>query len=134
MQGGDLDNTVVPRYYVVFEGTIAQPKDNLKQGILRRVLGPGLKDWEIDFEVMKFLWDRWQRVGVRFDAVTFAFDADDVQRLIDDTNLPINTTWNFRSRALFLSQLPYMPWVAGVVDHAAPMAYGSRGVSLTAVQ
>lgn len=134
MERGDLSNEVVPRYYIVFEGTLAQPKEGLKKGILRRVLGDGLKDWDFDDEVTRLVWDRWQRYGVRFDAVTFAFDADDLQARIDRTNLPIHTTWNFRSREVLVRQLPVMPWVAAVIDHAAPMAYGGRGLSLPAVR
>jgi hypothetical protein len=134
MQGGDIDNTTPPRFYIVFEGTLAQPRESLKKGILRRVLGDSLKDWDFDHEVTQLVWDRWQRLGVRFDCITFSFDADDLQAKIDNTNLPIHTTWNFRSRDAFIKQLPYMPWVAAVIDHAAPMAYGGRGISLTAVR
>lgn len=132
MQGGDLDNGIVPRVYVVFEGTIAQPRP--KKGLSRKLFGLTLNDYDIDPEITKHLWDIWQRMGVRFDAITFDFDHDDVQRVIDMTNLPIHTTYSFLSREAFIQQLPYMPWVTSVVDHAAPMAYGTRGISLTAVR
>lgn len=132
MKGGDLDNSIVPRVYVVFEGTLATPRP--KKGLSKKLFGLTLNDYDIDPEVTKYLWDIWQRMGVRFDAVTFDFDSDDVQRVIDKTNLPIHTTYEFMSRESFIKQLPFMPWVTSVVDHAAPMAYGGRGISLTAVR
>lgn len=132
MIGGDLSNEIVPRVYVVFEGTIAQARE--KKG-LGKVFGLGLRDYDIDPEVTKHLWDIWQHMGVRFDAVTFSFDADDVQKVIDKTNLPIHSTYGFRGgRSAFIQQLPFMPWVTTVVDHASPMAYGSRGTSLMGVR
>lgn len=132
MKNGDLDNSIVPRVYVVFEGTIAQARP--KKGLSRRLFGLMLNDYDIDPEITKHLWDMWQRLGVRFDAVTFDFDADDVQRVIDKTNLPIHTTWAFLNRESFIRSLPHMPWVTHVVDHAAPMAYGGRGGSLSTVR
>lgn len=133
MQRGDIDNTTPPRVYVVFEGTIAHPPEKMK-GLSRKLFGPRLGDMQIDPEVVKLLWDRWQRLGVRFDAVTFAFPDDAVQELIDGTNLPIHTTWGFPDRETFVRLLPSMPWVLYVVDHAAPLAYGGRGVSITGVR
>lgn len=130
MKNGDIDNTPVPRVYVVFEGTIVQPKKELKQGVLRRLRGERLNDYELDTEVSRSMWDIWQRLNVRFDAMTFAFDADDVYHWCDDHHVPISSAWRFDSREDFVQQMPFMPWVAQVVDHAAPMAYGVRGTSL----
>lgn len=133
MERGDLDNSLVPRVYVVFEGTLAtlRPK---KRSLSRKLWGPTLNDYDIDPEVTKHLWDMWQRLNVRFDAVTFTFDSDDVQRVIDQTNLPIHTTWEFLNREYFIKMLPSMPWVSHVVDHDRPMAYGARGSSLMGVR
>lgn len=134
MQGGDLSNELSQRVYVVFEGTIAVPRPGLKSGVLKKVLGPALRDMDVDPEMTKHLWDIWQRLGVRFDAVTFDFDAERVQEWIDRTNLPIHTTWPFRSRDTFVQQLAFMPWVSHVIDHQAPMAYGSRSSTVAGLR
>lgn len=130
MKNGDLDNTPIPRIYIVFEGTIAKPRKEPSIG--KRILARrhGL---EVDEEVRVRLWNVWQRIGVRFDAVTFTHDPDDVQTFLDRENLPINTTWRFDSREEFIAGLPRMPWVHSVIDHERPLAYGGRGGSLDMV-
>ena len=134
MQGGDLSNETPSRVYIVFEGTVAQPRPGLKTGFLKKVVGASLRDYDVDPEMTLHLWDIWQRLGVRFDAVTFTFDADDVQEWIDRTNLPIHTTWNFHSREALASQLAFMPWVSHVVDHTRPLAYGGRASTLAGLR
>jgi hypothetical protein len=126
VQGGDLSNALSMRVYVVFEGTLANPRPGLKTGVLKKIMGQSLRDLDVDPEMTKHLWDIWQRLGVRFDAVTFTYDADDVQEWIDRTNLPVHTTWRFVDRRRFIEQMAYMPWISHVIDHEAPMAYGSR--------
>lgn len=131
MQGGDIDNTPVPRVYIVWEGTIARRPE--KVGMLTKVLGRSTP-YVVDPEVRAHLWDQWQRIGVRFDAVTFDFNADDVSAVVERENLPINTVWDFKSREEFIQQLPRMPWVSHVVDHERPMAYGGRSSTLAGVR
>lgn len=128
MLHGDLDNTPVPRVYVVFEGTLAHPSEK------RRIFKPRLKDYALDIDVSQLIWDKWQRLGVRFDAVTFDFRAEDVQSFLDQHPSPIHTTWAFATREVLIKEMPYMPWVSTIVDHARPMAYGARGLSLQAVR
>ena len=133
MWKGDLDNTTPPRVYIVYEGTLARLPEKPK-GLRQRLLGDRLSDYVIDDEVMAHVWDIWQRVGVRFDAVTFRFDADEVQELIDGTNLPIHSTWYFKSREGFIQALPRMPWVMYVVDHQRPLGYGGRASTLEGIR
>lgn len=131
MQGGDLDNTPIPRIYIVFEGTIVKRPE--KPSITDRVLARR-HALEVDPEVRTRLWDAWQRLGVRFDAVTFDHKADDVQSFVDRENLPITSVYAFDSREEFVAGLSHMPWVHTVIDHERPMAYGGRGGNLDTVR
>lgn len=131
MQGGDLSNKPVPRIYIVWEGTIARRPE--KPSILSRVLSRRTA-FDVDDDVRTHMWDHWLRLGVRFDAVTFEHDSDEVQAVCDQENLPINSTWRFDSREDFVQQLPYMPWVSHVIDHEAPLSYGGRGATLDSVR
>lgn len=135
MQNGDLSNEISPRVYVVFEGTIARPRHEQSRSLRRKLLGTRLSDYETDPVVTMHLWDIWHRMGVRFDTVTFAFAAGEVQRMIDeDENLPVNTAYAFPSRDDFAKQLAFMPWVTHVVDHERPLAYGSRASTLAGLR
>lgn len=131
MQGGDLDNAVIPRIYIVWEGTIARRPE--RPSLVSRVLSRR-SVYEVDDAVRVHLWDNWTRLNVRFDAVTFDHDADEIQAVIDRENLPINSTWRFDSREEFVQQLPFMPWVSHVIDHERPLAYGGRAATLDSVR
>lgn len=128
---GDLDNTPIPRVYIVWEGTIARRAE--QKSLLTRVLSRRSL-LEVDDEVRAHLWDNWLRLGVRFDAVTFEHDPDEVQAVCDRENLPINSTWGFLDKKTFIAMLPRMPWVSHVIDHEAPLAYGGRGATLDSVR
>ena len=131
MQGGDISNVTPSRIYIVWEGTIAKRPE--KKGILTRVLSRR-EPFEVDEMVRRHLWDNWQRLGVRFDAVTFDHDADEIQAVCDRENLPISTTWSFLNRDTLVQMLPHMPWVSHVIDHEAPLAYGGRAATLDSVR
>lgn len=130
MQNGDLSNEINPRVYVVFEGTLAQPVPGAAHGLLAKLRRPKVSDYQIDLEVAMHIWDRWQRLGVRFDALTYSLDAARVQEALNDSDVPISNTYRFESVEHFVSGLPFMPWVYAVVDHTRPLAYGSKATTL----
>lgn len=133
MERGDLSNEISPRVYLVFEGTLAK---NLARGtdLRSRWFGPRITDVELDVVATMHVWDIWNRLNVRFDAVTFTYRPEQVQELLEDNNVPVGTVYHFEDRATFAKQLVHMPWVTHVVDHQQPLAYGSRASTFASLR
>ena len=134
MEKGDLSNEISPRVYLAFEGTLARALPGVRTSLWHRVRGSRLADYELDVVATMHVWDIWNRLGVRFDAVTFEFEPDEVQALLDDNNVPVSTVYRFADRATFAQQLAHMPWVTHVVDHQQPLAYGGRAATFASLR
>ena len=102
----------------------------------KRSIRSSLADYRIDPQVGLNLWDISNRLGVRFDLVTFLSEeaAEEIQNIIDRDNLPISTCWYFESSSHLAQLLPFMPWVMYVIDHQNPMRYGGRSSTLAGVR
>lgn len=138
MQGGDISNEVPTRVYIVWEGTLAMlPYDYKPARIFKKRAAKATVDrYIIDPVVAMNLWDIGQRLGVRFDLVTFLGPeyVEELQELIDKVNLPIATVWGFESPQELGKLIAFMPWVSHIIDHSNPMAYGGRASTLAGVR
>lgn len=138
MEGGDLSNSLPPRWLFVFEGVIGRlPLEKARAARLWARAGQWRRVaelYEVEPHVQKVIWDLTWRRDYRFDIVTFYGEpfAAALEKRLSRESLPFSNLWAVDEDTL-AQRLVYMPDVQYVIhaDPARHLSYGPRGLLVT---
>lgn len=132
---GDIANTPVARFLLVFEGLVAtlpDAKARAKFDGYRKVHAykRAVAQFVPNEMCSKVIWDTVWRRSYAVDVVTFLGDdmVDAVEARIEDWGLPVGRVWT-EEKTLLARSLNYRPDIIGVF-HTEPgdfAMYGSKG-------
>lgn len=134
MKGGDLDNAVVPRIILVFEGALGFLPDSAvkdyEKAVKKQRWDDAIALWEFDEHMMRKIWDLTYRKSVTVEIVTFISQpfADVLAARLDEEDMPIRRVW-YSTPARLSRQLAHMIDVSTVYDpdETHMFTYGAKG-------
>lgn len=141
MEGGDIDNSIVPRLVIAFEGTLGIPRERrpenrlvvgLRQfGKRKAQTAQVLADFDINEPLARVIWDTTWRYGYTIDVVTYLGEdfARALEARLDEENLPISSVWADEPHKLARA-IAYRPDIAAIFDNDHHLFYGSKGRTL----
>lgn len=122
MQNGDLSNEPQRKFVFVFEDLIAKP-------VTKRRRLKKITEFEVDPQVVAWLWDLTWRQNVAFDVATYDYTREQVTEVLNREGIPFGTVWTGPTPGALQRRLGYAPGVMAVYDAnpSREFAYGGKG-------
>lgn len=135
MQGGDIDNRVVPRLVIVWENLLGLLPNKTSEAKVASYVK--FKRWnraanvfEINEALTRRIWDVTWRLNFSVDVITYISPdfVEALQERIDREDIPVRSVWHTEPHVL-ARKLAYMPQVACVYDPNPHhlLTFGSKG-------
>lgn len=136
MKGNDLDNLVVPRDVVVWEGLMASLPEDKKihrlhdKLLAREKWGEAVSLYEVNEMMARKVWDLVWRYSMELDLLTYVGYgfAEALEKRIENENLPFRRVWHEMPNML-ARRLAVAPDIRTIYDPnpAHRFTYGSKG-------
>lgn len=135
MKGNDLDNLVVPRDVLVFEGLlgiIPDPKTAKQEAKFRekKQWSQAVSCYEINEMLARRLWDMVWRYSIEIDLLTYHPQgfADELEKRMERENLPLRRIYS-EDPGILARRLATMPDIRCIYDPFPDhqFLYGSKG-------
>jgi hypothetical protein len=129
MRGGDISNESPKRVFVTLD-CIIEVVDKEHKLLGMPFLKVNRKEYEYNILSLNKLWNFSGRLGLALDIAGIGRSQEDMDRVLEDLNNtganPFSRAYGFDSIDALVSQLPYRPDLAGVIDDPKnALRYGS---------
>ena len=142
MQGGDIDNRVVPRLVIVWENLLGLLPNKAAEAkaasyVKFKRWNRAVNTFEINEALARRIWDVTWRYDFSVDVITYIHEdfVEALENRLDREDIPVRSVW-FTEPHVLARKLAYMPQVACIYDPNPhhQFTYGSKGRILNPAQ